>query len=194
MEGFAPEVTVCRVMLQSVAPAADCEPRKTVREPRVLTEDELASELASLTGVALLLCGNRVLAEDLAAEAVERVLRRSRRSEIESLQPYLRRTLVNLVKRRHRRSVAEAAAESRSWTRPEYAEPGDQVVIEDEVDRALGALPFHQKAVVVLRFFADMTAPEIARVLRVPVGTVESRTSRALATMRTLLGSEEGGS
>ncbi|HYY10719.1 MAG TPA: SigE family RNA polymerase sigma factor [Kineosporiaceae bacterium] len=54
----------------------------------------------------------------------------------------------------------------------------------DELWAALGRLPRRQRAVVVLRFFEDLTERQTADALGVSVGTIKSQTSRALATLR----------
>jgi RNA polymerase sigma factor (sigma-70 family) len=52
------------------------------------------------------------------------------------------------------------------------------------VRRALGALPAAQRAVLVLRYFDDRSEAEIAEMLHCSVGTVKSRASRALQSLR----------
>lgn len=68
--------------------------------------------------------------------------------------------------------------------RPGAARDTDAVDERDAVWRALGRLPAGQRAVVVLRFFEDLTEAQVASVLGCSVGTVKSQTSRALAKLR----------
>jgi RNA polymerase sigma factor (sigma-70 family) len=72
---------------------------------------------------------------------------------------------------------------------PPTTRPGheQQIVNEDLVVRALHQLPPRMRAVLVLRFFDDMTEADVARALRCGVGTVKSQTSRGLARLRELL-------
>jgi len=72
-------------------------------------------------------------------------------------------------------------------TLPERA-TSDGTAIVDERSRlwpALGRLPARQRAVLVLRFFEDMTEAQVATALGCSVGTVKSQSSRALAKLRT---------
>ena len=52
------------------------------------------------------------------------------------------------------------------------------------VQRALDRLPRQMRAAVMLRYFDDMTEPEIAALLGVSLGTVKSTVSRAVAKLR----------
>lgn len=68
--------------------------------------------------------------------------------------------------------------------RPSAAAETDTVDERDAVWRALGRLPAGQRAVVVLRYFEDMTEAQVANILGCSAGTVKSQTSRALARLR----------
>jgi RNA polymerase sigma-70 factor (sigma-E family) len=68
--------------------------------------------------------------------------------------------------------------------RPGAANQMDTVDDRDAVWRALGRLPAGQRAVVVLRFFEDLTEAQAASILGCSIGTVKSQTSRALARLR----------
>jgi RNA polymerase sigma factor (sigma-70 family) len=59
-----------------------------------------------------------------------------------------------------------------------------RIVDEDAVQAALRRLPRRQRAVVVLRYFDDLTEAETARLLGISTGTVKSQTSKALAALR----------
>lgn len=54
----------------------------------------------------------------------------------------------------------------------------------DQLDRALGQLEPDLRAIVVLHYYLDLSLPETADALGVPVGTVKSRLHRALAALR----------
>ena len=90
-------------------------------------------------------------------------------------------THVSWWRRRGRRSEEPT---NRLPERPCGTSEMDLVDDRDAVWRALGRLPARQRAVVVLRFFEDLTEAQVAGVLGCSVGTVKSQTSRALAKLR----------
>jgi RNA polymerase sigma-70 factor (sigma-E family) len=63
---------------------------------------------------------------------------------------------------------------------PSTTDPTDQVLLRQALEVQLGRLTPEHREVLVLRFVADLTEPQVAEVLDVPVGTVKSRVSRAL--------------
>jgi RNA polymerase sigma factor (sigma-70 family) len=65
------------------------------------------------------------------------------------------------------------------------------MVTKQAVRGAIGQLPARQRAVVVLRYYEDLTDQEIASVLGCPVGSVKSSLHRAAAILRQHLGQEE---
>jgi RNA polymerase sigma factor (sigma-70 family) len=69
----------------------------------------------------------------------------------------------------------------------------DQHGERDRLRRAIAALPPRQRAVVVLRFLADLSEADAARTLGCTAGTVKSQTSRALTSLRRLIGELDGG-
>ena len=89
------------------------------------------------------------------------------------------------VARWRSRRVRESPLEDHAH--PVVGGPEQGVLDRDEVVRALGTLPVRMRAVLVLRFFDDLTEAQTAAALGCGVGTVKSQTSRGLARMRALL-------
>ena len=94
----------------------------------------------------------------------------------------LTRTAIDEFRRAHRRR------EQLMDDPPELPEPpkdSDKVI---DVQRVLDQLPSGQRAVLVLRYWEDLSVTETAHTLRVSEGTVKSQTAKALVSMRKLLG------
>ena len=145
--------------------------------------------------LAYLLTGDRELSEDLAQEAFVRVARRlTGLRKAESFHWYLRRTVLNLanshlrrrrVERAHVRTLVSSATASVPWT------SAPDLETKQAVRDAIAQLSARQRAVVVLRYYEDLTDQQIASVLGCPVGSVKSSLHRAAATLREHLGQEE---
>ncbi|HEY5987308.1 MAG TPA: SigE family RNA polymerase sigma factor [Streptosporangiaceae bacterium] len=143
--------------------------------------------------LAYLLTGDRELSEDLVQEAFVRVARRltSLRSD-DSFQWYLRRTVVNLSNSHLRRRRVERAHLKRLVSAAAAADVGTpDLVTKQAVRGAIEHLPARQRAVVVLRYYEDLTDLQIATALGCPVGSVKSSLHRAAAILRQHLGQEE---
>jgi RNA polymerase sigma factor (sigma-70 family) len=73
---------------------------------------------------------------------------------------------------------------------PDRAAPGDSaesVAERDELFAALGTLPPKMRAVLVLRYWEDLSEQDTAAILDCSVGSVKSQASRGLARLRSLL-------
>jgi RNA polymerase sigma-70 factor (sigma-E family) len=138
---------------------------------------------AALLRTAYLLTGNRADAEDLVQTALAKTyLAWDRIRDREALDGYVRRTMVNTQNSFWRRK------------RPEHLydevpdSPGRDASIDSDLHdalwTALAQLSGKQRAMVVLRYYEDLSEAETASVLGVSVGTVKSTTSRALAKLR----------
>lgn len=134
-----------------------------------------------LTRTAYLLCGDVELANDLVQEALTRTYAAWWRVRPEDARGYARRVLVNLSVDRWRRSGPQAV-ELGDYQASGSAEASFDN--RDEAARLLRALPLHQRRVIVLRYYDDLSEPEVARILGISVGTVKSACSRGLATLR----------
>ena len=137
--------------------------------------------MRELLRFAHVLTGDPHRAADLVQDALERTLISWHRVERkDDPEAYVRRAIVNRhisVWRRTRRErlVAETPEGS-------YDEPRGR---DDELWAALANLPPRQRAVVVLRFYEDLTEADTAAALGCTVGTVKSQTWKALARLRT---------
>lgn len=131
--------------------------------------------------------GDRTTADDVAQEAVERAfgsLARFDRSR--PFRPWLARIAANQALNARRTGLRElpVADPERNGHQPAPEAAHEQ---RDELMTALRKLPEARRVVVALRYFGDLDTSEIAVVLDLPVGTVSSRLSRALAELRGLL-------
>lgn len=122
------------------------------------------------------------------AEAFAKVLPRWRDGGVEQPGQYLRRALVNELTGGFRRRAIERRVTALRSGDGRAVERMDALVGErDAMRRALLALPVGQQAVLALRFYEDLTETDTAAILGVSLGTVKSRTFRAMARLRELL-------
>jgi RNA polymerase sigma-70 factor (sigma-E family) len=158
---------------------------RDAHEPGEL-ERLLAERGRDLMRTAALLAGSRQDGEDLLQAALERLLRRGRR--LDNPAGYLRRTLYNLAADGWRRQGA--------WRRKLViigaSDPAGEadvmaaVDLRDALMRVLRMLPPQQRAVIVLRYWEQLSQAETATMLGCSEGTVKSAASRGLQRMREL--------
>ncbi|MFY1690590.1 SigE family RNA polymerase sigma factor [Plantactinospora sp. WMMB782] len=148
-------------------------------------EDFVASRYREIVRFGALLTGDGRLGEDLAQEGLIAAYRAWHRLGLPDGRPeaYVRQVMVRAAMRARRRRWRD---EVPTEALPEASGHGfaDQAELSVQVLESLRRLPADQRMVLVLRFWADASEAEVARILGVPVGTVKSRTSRALATLR----------
>jgi RNA polymerase sigma factor (sigma-70 family) len=136
--------------------------------------------------------GDRALAEDLLADTFERVLRTRRRFDPRrgGEKTWLYAIALNCLRdHARRRSAEQRALERTGGPAAEWQPSGDDAVLDrDVVHRGLAALTDDERVVIALRFGADLTMPEIAKVVGEPLTTVEGRVYRALGKLRRDLG------
>jgi RNA polymerase sigma-70 factor (ECF subfamily) len=136
--------------------------------------------------------GDRALAEDVMADAFERVLtaRRGFDRRRGTEKAWLYTIALNCLRDHLRRSAVEERALERIGGAP--AEPDrtlEGAEMRDEVTRLMAELDPDEREVVALRYGGELTVPEIAGLLGVPLTTAESRLYRALRRMRAEAGS-----
>jgi RNA polymerase sigma-70 factor (sigma-E family) len=148
----------------------------------------LAARQPSLLRTAYLLTGNRHDAEDLVQTAFAKLyLSWDKVRDQGSMDGYVRRILVNehnsLWRRAWKKREHSADDETlHRLDRPHHDPEHDGV--GDALWDVVQTLPRRARAVVVLRYYEEMSEAETAAVLGISVGTVKSQTSRALATLR----------
>lgn len=141
----------------------------------------LATRATALKQYAFLLVGDHATAEDLLQEALVRALSRpfAGRSPAEC-EGYVRRIMVNLSVDGHRRLSRVRRFLPLLATRDEAPDHAAAVADRSDVLAALAGLSPRQRACVVLRFYEDLTVPQIADVLGCGQGSVKRYLSAAL--------------
>ncbi|BAJ31432.1 MULTISPECIES: SigE family RNA polymerase sigma factor [Kitasatospora] len=140
----------------------------------------------------LLTGGDTHLAEDLVQETLSRMYTAWRRPgwlfggrTIENPAGYAQGILYRqFISHRRRRSAGERPIAQV----PDRAGPESDSTLRVTLLEALGALPPRDRAVLVLRYWEDVSVEETAEILRCGPGAVRTRTSRALVRLRALLG------
>jgi RNA polymerase sigma-70 factor (sigma-E family) len=143
-------------------------------------EEFTAARLPALLRYAMLLSGDREQARDLVQEVLARALVKwGRIGTIEEPYAYVRRMVTNefLSWRRRRKLTTVPLDEAHEAATPEPDTP-------DDLRGLLARLPGRQRAVLVLRYYEDLTDDEIAAALGCRVGTVRGYASRGLAALR----------
>lgn len=133
------------------------------------------------------LTANPADAEDLLQTALTKTyLAWERIEDHRALDGYVRRALVNTrTSQWRKRRVDEFACEELPEPDPVPGpDPAEQQAVRDALWRAVLKLPARQRAMVVLRYYEDLSEAQTAEVLGVSVGTVKSAVSRALAKLR----------
>ena len=144
-----------------------------------------------LFGTAVLMTGNRAVAEEQVQEALLSAWRGIKGFRLGSpVKPWLVRILVNAVlSYQRRRSLPTVHLDGSGPDNPDpgTTDPAETLdTLEDRlaVRRAIANLSADHRQVVALRYFAGLTVPEVARSLGIREGTVKSRLHRALAVLR----------
>ena len=139
-------------------------------------EHTYAAERDRLVRLAHLLTGSVAVGEEIVQEAF--ISLRARWDVVDNPAAYARTAVVNLARSNQRRQRLERGHAER--LRPASALPPEL----DETWRIIRRLPADQRAVIVLRFYEDLSLAQIAKELDRPLGTVKSLLHRALKRLK----------
>jgi RNA polymerase sigma-70 factor (ECF subfamily) len=132
--------------------------------------------------------GDRVLAEDLLADTFENAIRARRRFDRRkaSEKTWLYAIALNRLRDQIRRRSSEARAIERVAVAVSAGSAGgiEDVADRDLVERGLSILSEEEREAIALRFGAELTVPEIAKLTGERLTTVEGRVYRALRKLR----------
>lgn len=159
-----------------------------------MTQPAILEQLLRVAGSRLaaygyVLTGSQSEAEELVQEAVVKTfVRRPRLDSLASAEQYVRLTMKHTMIDRARK--AERFRKRAPLEVPPEAAPDAVVAISHKVavSKALGQLSTQQRVAVALRYWDDLTIPEIAHAMRVKPGTVKRYLHDAAAVLRPLLG------
>ncbi|MEO7268870.1 MAG: SigE family RNA polymerase sigma factor [Knoellia sp.] len=144
-----------------------------------------AQEGASLTRLARFYLDDRTAAEDLVQEAFIRLSRSAGRiRQRGSAAAYLRSIVINLARDHNRRGLVSLRHRPSAATDSPSAEEDASARAErQEVIDALRALPRRQRDCVTLRYYLDLSIPDIAETLGLSANTVKTHLQRGLASL-----------
>lgn len=152
--------------------------------------DFVEARAAGLVRFAYLLCGDWHRAEDTVQSALTKLYRAwPRLTYTGAVDAYVRRIVVRVLV-----DDGRLARYRREWLSDSVPEPAtmpdstDTVADRVAVMDALRQLPAGQRAVLVLRYWEDLSVEQAAELLDCSTGTIKSQTARGLRTLRELLG------
>lgn len=146
-----------------------------------------------LRRLAYVLLGNGAMAEEIVMEAFAKATSKWHLvGKADHPSAYMRQIVVNLCRSKIRRQILERKVGEMFKRRDEdiVDRTAEGYGMDLDIWRAVQRLPERQRSVVVLRYLEDLSEPEIAEVLDVPVGTVKSQLSRGRRKLAQWLGPE----
>jgi RNA polymerase sigma-70 factor (sigma-E family) len=161
---------------------------RVLRRDRAAVDAEFADWMAARQGAlartAYLLTGNQHAADDLVQATLTKLyVAWDRISDRQHIDAYARRALVNEHRSTWRRASRHLEVLSEAPPERGHA-PATYDGEREAVWEFVQGLPPRQRAVIVLRYYEDLSEAEIADLLGISTGTVKSQASRALASLR----------
>ena len=152
--------------------------------------DYVSARIPALRRLAYLLTSDGHRADDLVQQTITTLYVKWRRARAaDNLDAYVRTMLVRTFLDERRLAWARVRLFREMPEPPPFTDDGSED--RQVVRAALRRVPRRQQAVLVLRFYYDLSVEEVAATLGCTAGTVKSQTSRGLATLRRLLGEHD---
>jgi RNA polymerase sigma-70 factor, ECF subfamily len=147
-------------------------------------------------GTAYLMTRDRGMAEDAVQEALLQMWKHLPSLRLHgSLKAWLLRIVANEVKQQLRKRRVATVPLEQAGEAADDSIGAETAMVRDEerkhLHQALGMLPPEQREAVVLRYFSDLSVPEVAVVMGQRAGTIKSRLSRALHRLGEILRDDE---
>ncbi|MFC0645376.1 SigE family RNA polymerase sigma factor [Cellulomonas phragmiteti] len=163
--------------------------RRSAEPAAQVLDDVVRTHLPGLVRYATVLVGDGHTAADLVQEVLLRAhVRWQRIALMERPDLYLRRMVTNehlsWRRRWHVRTIHPASDDVLAAHAPPQGDHAEAAARDDVMWQHLASLPPRQRTVLVLRYYENLTDPEIAQVLGTSSATVRSHAARALATLR----------
>ena len=166
--------------------SADARPVASTSDARTMAFEEfVVARSERLLRTAYLLTRDHALAEDLLQTALAKAWSSWHRIEADP-ESYVRRIIVNTFATWWRRRW-NGELPTEELPEPGASDPargGPDVATSTDLWAAVGRLPKRQRAVIVLRFYEDLSEADTAMLLGVSAGTIKSQTAKALAKLR----------
>jgi RNA polymerase sigma-70 factor (ECF subfamily) len=138
-----------------------------------------------LVGILTLYCGDRDVAEELTQEALIRTYAAwGRVSKLDNPRGWTYRVAINLAKSYFRRRIVERRVQRQLGASRVASNDMPDVTGALVIRRSVASLPRQQRAVLILRYFADLSVKETAELLQLPEGTVKTLSRSAIERLR----------
>ncbi|MDN5896152.1 MAG: SigE family RNA polymerase sigma factor [Nocardioides sp.] len=152
--------------------------------------DWMLARQGAMHRTAFLVCGDRHTAEDLVQTAAAKLyLAWDRVSAQGNVDAYMRRIIINERNSLWRRPFKKRETVTDEVPESAHADGGDDPMEAERMWAAVRSLAPRQRAVIVLRYYEDLSEAAIAEILGVAPGTVKSQASKALTALRKTIGS-----
>jgi len=160
-------------------------------DPQELVDVLFRAEAASLVRLARLFTDDRTAAEDIVQESFIRLYRSAHRIRDRARAvPYLRSIVLNLARDHNRRGLMSLRHFEALTSEVSPDAPEDRMLVDADQIRVIAALRSlspRQRDCLVLRFYLELSGPEIAATFDISVDSVKTHIRRGMAALRAML-------